>query len=460
MAQRKKRSTKEKEKNTKKIRSLVLAAVLLAVSVYGSYIYFTVQKFDNRILNGIKIENVDLSGKTKEDALNILKSKYSDVTANKKINIKTKDRNYKINYSEIGAKYNISETVEEAIKYGKDLNIISKYKVIKDPKVKPYNLKLSYDIKPIEKVIDTIAKDVNRDAKNASIKLVNGNFQVVPEECGQELERDKLKQEIIANIDNIANTELNVDAPIKSVNAKIKGDSLKSVNSKIASFSTDFTSSSYPRATNVRVATKSINGTILMPGDVFSFNDIVGQRTKARGYQEAGVIVNQKLEKGLGGGVCQVSSTLYNAILKANLKTTERVHHTFPSHYVKKGLDATVDFGNIDLKFKNTFDYPIYIEGYTSNKQLFFNIYANSVLNKRSYDITTEVYSQIEPKTRYINDSSLPIGKTEIVKKAHTGYRVKVYKNIYENGNFVSKERISNDYYVPVDAVIKRGTKK
>lgn len=458
MAQRKKHSTKEK--NTKKIRNLVLAVILLAVSVYGSYIYFTVQKFDNHILNGVKVGNVDLSGKTKEDALNILKSKYSDVAANKKINIKTKDRNYKINYSEIGAKYNINETVEEAINYGKDLNTISKYKVIKNPNVKPYNLKFSYDIKPIEKVIDTIAKDVNRSPKNASVKLVNGNFQVVPEESGQELEKDKLKQEIIANIANIDHKELNVDAPIKSVTAKIKGDSLKSVNSKIASFSTDFTSSSQSRATNVRVATKSINGTILMPGEVFSFNDIVGQRTKARGYQEAGVIVNQKLEQGLGGGVCQVSSTLYNVILKGNFKITERVHHTFPSHYVKKGLDATVDFGNIDLKFKNTFDYPIYIEGYTANRQLVFNIYSNSALNKRTYDITTEEYSQIQPNTRYINDSSLLVGKTEIVKKAHTGYRVKVYNNIYENGNFVSKKLVSNDYYVPVNAIIKRGTKK
>ncbi len=147
--------------------------------------------------------------------------------------------------------------------------------------------------------------------------------------------------------------DINEKAPVKTQEAKIKKKQLETVNSNISSYTTNYGSISSPqRANNIVISAKAINGTLLMPGESFSFNNTVGPRTEKRGYQGAPVIIGNKIESGLGGGICQVSGTLYNAMLKANINATERVRHTFPSTYVPIGMDATIDYGNIDYKFK------------------------------------------------------------------------------------------------------------
>lgn len=453
-------NNKSGKKASKKVRNLIFSIFLLVISVGVSYIYFTEQKFNNVIYPQVKIEGIDFSGKTKEEAIKILRDKYGDAILQKKVNIKALDRNYSISFSQLNAKFSIIETVDEALAYGKESNIISKFKLIKNPNPKEYNLKFTYNQKPLEDLVKSIEKDINKKPQDAAISFAGAKFQVSEDVQGAELDSDKLKQEILSSINGKISGDININAPIKTLKPKVTAASLKQVNTKIASYSTDFSSSSEARSTNIRVATSSINGKVLMPGESFSFNEVVGERTKERGYKEAGVIINQQLDSGLGGGICQVSSTLYNALLGGNIKTTERIHHTFPSSYVGMGLDATVDWGNIDLKFKNTFDYPIYIEGYTQNKVVYFNIYSNSELAKRTYSISTEVYDKIEPTVKYIDDPTMAEGKTEVVKKPSTGYRVKVYRSIFENGKFISKELVSNDYYVPINGITKRGTKK
>lgn len=457
MARKKGSSTNAK--SNKKIFKLSIAIILVIVCAVVSYVYFTVQKFNDTIFPGVQVEEVNLSGATKDEAMKILREKYSDAMLNKKINIKAKDKDYFINYPELKAKYNIDDTVNHAMSYGKDKNMFSKYMIIKGKKSKIYELELSYDVKPIDKMIDKIAKETNVKPVDAKLSFDGGSFGVKEDKKGVELEKEKLKKEIISNINDKHQDVVVINAPFKVIASKVTAEVLKSVNSKLGSYSTNYATSSEARATNVAVATRSIDGKVVMPGETFSFNEVVGERTRARGYREAGVIVNQKLESGFGGGVCQVSSTLYNALLRSNIKMTERVHHTFPSSYVPTGLDATVDWGNIDLKFKNTFKYPIYIQGYTGGREVGFNIYSNSELARTRCEITSEVYKKIEPRTEYINDSNLPAGAMEVVKSGHTGYRVKSYRSIYKDGKFVAKELIANDYYVPVNGVVKRGTR-
>lgn len=195
---------------------------------------------------------------------------------------------------------------------------------------------------------------------------------------GKKLEKEKLEKETLSKISGSIGQNVNVNALVKQIPANIKGDSLKSINSLIGTYSTNFASSSSQRANNIALATKSINGKILMPGEVFSFNDTVGERTGERGYEPAPVIIGNKLESGLGGGICQVSTTLYNAVSRAGMTSIEREHHTMPVHYVPQGMDATVDYGNIDYKFKNIYQYPVYIQAYISNGNIIFNLYSNS----------------------------------------------------------------------------------
>ena len=436
--------------------------VLLGTITFTSYSYAKVKQWDSLILPTVKIENEDLTGKTKKEAQEIIKDKYSSQVLKKKINIVTDDKKYTLDYSMLDAKYNINEAIEEAISYGKDMNMFQKYKAIKNPTLKQINLKFEYNDKIVDQVLEQIAKDTNKKPVNATITMVSsGRFNVTNDATGKQLETDKLKNDIKNKINGTLSEDvIDITAPVKEVKPEISAATLNAINTRISSFSTNFASSAEGRAANIGLATKSINGTLLMPGDVFSFNGVVGERTAEKGYQSAGIIVGDKLEQGLGGGICQVSSTLYNAMLGTGIVSVERIHHTFPSSYVPIGQDATVDYGNLDYKFKNTFKYPIYIEGFISNRNLYFNIYSNSTLTNRTYEIVNEILEVTQPKTEIIQDPTKYEDEKEIVKKAYTGYKVKVTRKTYENGKLIDTQIINNDTYNVINGIIKVGTKK
>jgi len=392
--------------------------VLLGTVTFTSYSYVKVKQWDSLILPTVKIENEDLTGKTKEEAQKIIKDKYSSQVLKKKINIEAEGKKYTLDYSMLDAKYNINEAIEQADSYGKDMNMFQKYKAIKNPVLKEIKLTFQYNDKIVEQMLEDIAKDTNKKPVSATITMVSsGKFNVTNDVIGKELETDKLKNDIESKINGTLSEDvINIVAPVKEVKPDVSAAMLKSIDTRISSFSTNFASSAEGRATNIDLSTKSINGTLLMPGDVFSFNGIVGERTAERGYQSAGIIVGDKLEQGLGGGICQVSSTLYNAMLGTGILSVERIHHTFPSSYVPIGQDATVDYGNLDYKFKNTFKYPIYIEGFISNRNLYFNIYSNSTLTQRTYEIVNEILEVTQPKTETIPDPTKYEDEKEFIR--------------------------------------------
>jgi len=436
--------------------------ILLVIASIGTitYVYKNGSKFNNLILPGVMVENIDLSLKSKNEARNILQKDFGDEVLKKKIYISTDNKVYTIDYKKLDGKYNIEDAVNEAYSYGKNLNIFAKQHLIKKPKGKKISLKFSYDPRYIEEIITSIQKDVNKSPVNAKITLVQGGkFNITPETKGAKLLSDKLQKDIIAKIDGELNSNTIVSAEVEVLEAKITEEKLAKIDRMISTFSTSFVSSSSERANNIVVASKSINGSLIMPGDSFSFNGVVGMRTISRGYMSAGIIVGNKFESGIGGGVCQVSGTLYNAMLRTSIKSKERTHHTIPSSYIEKGLDATIDYGNIDYKFVNTMPYPIYIEASTEKRELTFNIYSNTSLTKRSYDIYTDVYETIQPKTNFILDGTLNVGDEIIEQIAYVGYKVKVYKRTIENGAIISTELVSNDYYKQVEGIIKIGTK-
>lgn len=451
-------------KNKKTFTALIVTAICAAV-VFGGYIgyiYKTVKTSDNRIYPGVAIQGTDVSNKTYDEAYKLLTDKYENTILNKKINVHTDSNTYTLTYSKLDAKFNIKDTINQALSYGKANNLISKYNIIKHPKNVNLKLKFTYDKKPLDDFVNNIKKSTDKEPKNASLVLnQDGTFTINKEIKGKKLETEELKNNIISDIDDEINGTDDIKATITEVNAQITAEALANVNSKITTFGTNFAGSSEGRCTNIALAAKTINGTIVMPGQEFSFNNVVGNTTLDRGYKMAPVIIDNKLDSGIGGGICQASTTLYNAILRSNIKATERSHHTVPSHYISLGLDATVAYGVLDFKFKNTLPYPIYIQGYTKNNNVYFSVYSSSSLLNRSYDITSEVVETIPYQTIYVDDPTLPEGKMQPDEKAvSTGYRVNVYKVVYENGKEISKDLLYKDYYAPINQTIKKGTKK
>lgn len=454
----------KKRINKKKFSLAALTgAGILAASIIGFtvYQYNTVKAWSNLIYPGVKVSGENLSGKSKDQAKKILEQKYASAIAKKKINVTTPDRTYTLDYSKLNPKYNIDEAVNQAFSYGKSFSTFKKYKLIKGQPDKQISLGVTYDQKSVNDLIESIEKEANKEPVDATIKVSGGNITVVPEQGGKKLQKDKLQKEILAKIEEGIEANTDIKAPIETIAAKITSNKISSINAKIGSFSTEYGSiSSAERANNIRLATQSINGKVLMPGDSFSFNDVVGERTADKGYQAAPVIIGNQVDSGLGGGICQVSTTLYNAVLRSNIKSVERAHHTLPSHYVKVGLDATVDYGSLDYKFKNTLEYPIYIDGDTSGGMVAFNIYSNSSLADTLTVIEPHVYQTIQPNIKYIDDATLPDGQTEQVQAASTGYKVKVTKTTTKGGKLISEDVIADDFYEPVTGTIKRGTKK
>lgn len=226
----------------------------------------------------------------------------------------------------------------------------------------------------------------------------------------------------------------------------------------LSQFSTSFTSSGYNRSNNIILSSAKLNGLVLMPGEEFSYNQAVGQRTRAAGFREAGAYSNGKVVQEVGGGICQVSSTLYNAVLYANLEIVERTNHYFNPGYVKAGLDATVSWGGPDFRFRNNRNYPIRIVTDTSGKKLKVYIYGLKTDDDCTVVLDPRYISSVPYKTTYQNDASLATGETRVISSGSTGCKTATYKYVYDkNGTLISSECISRDTYSPHNKVVAVG---
>ena len=226
----------------------------------------------------------------------------------------------------------------------------------------------------------------------------------------------------------------------------------------LATYSTKYSTTNVNRSKNISLSAQSVNGYVLMPGETFSYNDTVGQRTAARGYKEAGVYLNVEVTTGLCGGICQVSSTLYNAVLLSNLEVVSRSNHTFEPTYVPAGQDATVSWGAPDFKFKNNKTYPIKLVATTTNGTVTFNIYGLKTNDDYDVKISSKKVGTIPFSIQYKEDSTLPSGTQKILEKGSNGCKTQTYKILYKNGAEVSRTLISTDTYKPHNQLIAVGT--
>lgn len=344
---------------------------------------------------------------------------------------------------------------------GKDGVAVDEEKFKKDvlSNLEMLNLKTSdIDIPVVNKKatqidIDAIYKEVHKAPVDAY--YTTNPYVVYPSSTGLDFDisLDEAKQ-ILSEEKDEYEIPLKVLYPSVSTN-DIGSEAFPDMLSK---FSTSFTSSNSNRSTNIRLAAQKINGTVLMPGETFSYNQVVGKRTAAAGFKPAPAYFGGEVVQEYGGGICQVSSTLYNAVLYANLEITERTNHGFKPSYVTPGLDATVSWGGPDFKFTNNRDYPIRISCDTSGKIL--KIYIYGLKRDTDYKVVLEskYVSTVYAKTTYKTDPSLASGETKVIQSGSNGCRTVAYKYLYDsNGTLVSTECLSRDTYNPHNKVIAVG---
>jgi len=346
------------------------------------------EKFNGKIFKNIYIEKINIGKMNINEAKEVINNKYRL----KPIHIKYIDKTWCINPEDIELSYNTEESINEAYLYTRHNSTIENIKRkcnLELNNIHSIKLNATYNESKLSEKLSDIQNEINKKVQQATLQISdNGQIITTPSKEGLEVDIASLKEQIYDMINN-KNIE-NIKLPIKIINPIITTEQVKSINTVLGQFSTSFNDHS-SRGSNIYVAGKSTSDILIMPGDTFSYNKATGARTWSNGYKTAKVIVGGRYVNGEGGGVCQVSTTIYNAALISGLEIQEVHNHTYPSYYVPKGRDAAVSYGYIDFKFKNNFAHPIYIKNIVANGAITSKIYGCNQDREKLYIRTQEV---------------------------------------------------------------------
>lgn len=415
----------------------------------------------SRIPNNVSIDGVDVSGLTLEeaDAL-IADSMVSYDSLEFKLNVN--NQSLKATGADLKIMPLDSSMTHKALSYGSDDNIIARYKAKKDiesGKGKDFSLTLTADWNSVNDFLVAHQDEVNTKPVENGLKRENGGFTFIEGKSGVLLDTEASASyiaEYIATDWNKSNDSIDLIAEIAE--PKCSREDLESIKDTLGSYSTDFHTSASGRAANVKNGASKLNGTILYPGETISVEETLGALTEANGYHLATAYENGTTVDAYGGGVCQVSTTLYNAVIRAELEVVERYAHSMIVDYVKPSMDAAIASGVKDFKFKNNLDKPIYIEGYTAGGMLYFNIFGKETRpSNRKVTFESEILGKTEAGETFITDPTLPVGTIKRTNAAHTGYTAKLWKIVTVGGKEESRKVYNNSTYRVSNAIYNVG---
>ena len=406
---------------------------------------------DDQIAMGVYIDEVNVSGMTKAEAEEAV-NQYFTEKAEETLTLNIEKEAMEVSRGTLGVAWKNREVVEDAVSYGKRGNLIVKYKENKDLEFKNKVYALTYTADPllVENVVMEECTKYNKEAVNMGLEKTSAGFRVLEGENGVVVDELAATDEILRYIEEEYNgTSAKIVIPVKIDTPLGSKEELSKVKDLLGSFSTSFKSSSASRSKNVRTGAAHIDGTVLYPGETFSTYEYVSPFSIENGYAMAGSYLNGKTVDSLGGGICQVSSTLYNAVLLAELEVVERSPHSMMVSYVQPSADAAIAGTYKDFKFKNSTDAPIYIEAYTTDgKQLHFNIYGQETRPaNRTISYTNKVLSSTPAVTELHADGGQGIGY-RLVESGHNGCKAELYKNVYIDGVLESTEFVNKSNYM------------
>ena len=400
----------------------------------------------DRFYAGTVIDGIDVGGMTKDEAYNAVSKTLPEKPLEIKIEIKLLEKTLYPNFNDASFEYNTREILDEAFAKYRPVNdtdlvqLAECYNKVQQLKNSPdtyetaYTVQIEGVIERINKVLEPYIKDY-AEVKNASIvdfDTENRTYIIDKEKIGYDIDIDTAAKEVKALFDSKTYVGV-VTVPTVKKEPEITAAMINENFGLIGECSTKASSNSN-RNNNLNQACENMTGTILEPGEIFSFNDIVGQRTVENGFKEATVIQGGQYEQGLGGGICQVSTTLYNAVLKADLEVVRRSAHAWPSDYVQTGLDATVDWPALDFQFKNDTDYQVVVvawfdySDYTCNAQ----VYGKKLPDGKYIELYAEITNVVSAGAEeYVEDRELETGKTKTIREAHQGITANAYKIWY-----------------------------
>ena len=511
------------KKRGKKIA--IFICVIIIFALFFSTIFALVNMNNQKMMTGITIKGIDVSGLSKEEAKAKLQTIYNE-KLEKEIHLKYNEYESSLNPTLMEVNYDVDQAIEEAYKIGRENNIfINNYQILftligkKDVNV---NMTLNEDVTKqsiqdigvnlpgiviessyyIEEDILTITRGkegiaidteslLNKVKENLNDINIQENDITIPvvHKVPEEINIDKIHEEVYKEVQDayytkdpftiypeVEGVDFDVEAAKALIASEVKDEyqiqliitkpkvTVSQIGSeafpdRLSNFTTRYDASAKDRTTNLVIACQKLNGKVIMPGETFSYNKTLGKRTAAAGYKNAAVYENGQVVDGIGGGICQISSTLYNAVLMANLEIVERRNHQFVTSYLPAGRDATVVYGAIDFKFKNTRQYPIRLSASAKNGIATISIYGIKEENEYTFSFNTKTIASIPFGTKYIEDSSLPAGTEKVKQNGVNGLKTETYITKMLNGKVISTTLLSRDTYDAMQKIILKGTK-
>jgi len=375
--------------------------------------------------------------------------------------------NFPLKFNDFSFAFQIDEAVHEAFMTGRKGGLFEKLAAISSLNKNPVNIKMhfKYDKSKLYAILEGIKAKIEQPVENAGINYQNGKITFKKETVGIHFNIDKNIEKIvneISKIDNINESNINkIQLEVDIIKPHITYDDIKEIEVMLDSFSTQFNAWNSDRVHNIKLACERINNTIILPREIFSMDKALGPRTIENGYKNSTVIFMNEYVEGVGGGVCQVTTTLYNAVLKTMLDVVERTHHTLALEYVKPGLDATIAEGYIDFKFRNNKDYAISIYAEVIGNSVVIGILGKKEKEQYTVRLESQIVSEIQPDSEeIIIDNALKDGVKIYTRAAKNGIKAIVYKYLYNSkGQLVFQEKISEDIYKPVRAQVKMNSR-
>jgi vancomycin resistance protein YoaR len=409
-----------------KLRVPIIAAVVtfgvlggVAGATYYNHTAELNQELDTYVLPNTTFAGIPLNGKTREEVAQIIQAKVDELNKTQ-VTLDLNGKKQSFTWGELGVTYegtDIVDTIFNGQQGSYSDRVDMKEEAESGVRAKTYELTQVFSPEKYDEVLESHYNKPLTQPKNASVYMAGSQKQITPGKNGAAVDKDKLK-ELVATA--VVEKQPSVTVPTKEIAPKRSTEDVQKMNfsSKVMSYQTPLKGREANTRFNVELATKGIDGTLLEPGEVFSFKDVVGHANKANGYKESTVYVNGELAKDYGGGICQVSSTLYNAVLLADLGIVERVNHSRTVGYVPIGLDATVaDYGP-DFKFKNTLDTPIYVQAYLTGDAMVVNLLGAAPIDKQ-----VVLSSKVDSET-------------------DTHIKASAYKTVKQNGKVISENQL------------------
>ena len=437
-----------RERHYKKIGLSVFAIAMML----GAGLNVRAQE-EGVIKEGIFISGVEVSGMTKEEATQAVEDYLTELES-VVITLEAAEGNsVQVSAGELGLSWSNPEVVDEAMEIGMHGNVIERYKIMKDLQHESqiFDLEFNFDIAAIDEVLRGQCTKFDQSAIDLGLKRVDGQFVIEEGQIGYRLDVeasiDTVYNQLVGEWDeNPCSIALNIDVeePKGSV------EELALVQDVLGTFTTSFKTSGTARSANVVNACELIDGFTLYPGEEFSTLDEITPFSTANGYYAAASYLNGRVVDSLGGGICQVSTTLYNAVLRAELEVTERYNHSMIVNYVDPSADAAIaESAGKDFKFINTTDAPVYIEGIIKDKNITFNIYGQETRSAdRKVTYVSEIIEVIHPTADAITaDPAQPIGYVVVNQSAHIGYKAKLWKVVTENGKETERSEVNYSRY-------------